>query len=66
MNKRNNFLCIGAVHPDYILKLKNNYCVGDLMLTGKKPYPIWLADHPGQKYKGKGWKGWTGFFKDTL
>jgi len=40
--------------------------MGDLMLTGKKPYPIWLADHPGQKYKGKGWKGWTGFFKDTL
>jgi len=25
MNKRNDFLCIGAVHPDYILKLKNNY-----------------------------------------
>ena len=25
MNKRNDFLCIGAVHPDYIVKLKNNY-----------------------------------------
>ena len=25
MNKRNDFICIGAVHPDYILKLKNNY-----------------------------------------
>jgi len=25
MNKRNDFLCIGAAHPDYILKLKNNY-----------------------------------------
>ena len=25
MNKRNNFICIGAVHSDYILKLKNNY-----------------------------------------
>ena len=25
MNKRNDFLCIGAVHPDYIVQLKNNY-----------------------------------------
>ena len=25
MNKRNDFICIGAVHPDYILKLKQNY-----------------------------------------
>ena len=25
MNKRNNFICIGAVHSDYILKLKQNY-----------------------------------------
>ena len=25
MNKRNDFICIGAVHSDYILKLKQNY-----------------------------------------
>ena len=25
MNKRNDFICIGAVHLDYILKLKQNY-----------------------------------------
>ena len=25
MNKRNDFLCIGAVHSDYILKIKSNY-----------------------------------------
>ena len=25
MNKRNDFICIGAVHFDYILKLKQNY-----------------------------------------
>ena len=25
MNKRNDFICIGAVHPDYLLKLKQNY-----------------------------------------
>ena len=31
------------------------------MLTGKKPYPIWLAAHPDQKYKGKGWKSWGHF-----
>ena len=25
MNKRNDFICIGAVHSDYLLKLKQNY-----------------------------------------
>ena len=25
MNKRNDFICIGAVHPDYLLKLKQDY-----------------------------------------
>ena len=25
MNKRNDFICIGAVHPDYLLRLKQNY-----------------------------------------
>jgi len=25
MNKRNDFICIGAVHSDYILRLKQNY-----------------------------------------
>ena len=25
MNKRNDFICIGAVHADYVLKLKQNY-----------------------------------------
>ena len=25
MNKRNDFICIGAVHSDYILKLKQGY-----------------------------------------
>ena len=25
MNKRNDFLCIGAVHIDYILRLKKDY-----------------------------------------
>ena len=25
MNKRNDFICIGAVHLDYVLKLKQNY-----------------------------------------
>ena len=25
MNKRNNFICIGAVHSDYLLKLKQDY-----------------------------------------
>jgi len=24
-DKRNNFVCIGALHPDYVLQLKNNY-----------------------------------------
>ena len=24
-DKRNNFVCIGAFHPDYVLQLKNNY-----------------------------------------
>ena len=25
MNKRNDFICIGAVHSDYLLNLKQNY-----------------------------------------
>ena len=25
MNKRNDFICIGAVHPDYVEKIKQNY-----------------------------------------
>ena len=25
MNKRNHFLCFGAVHSDYILRLKKEY-----------------------------------------
>jgi hypothetical protein len=25
MNKRNDFICIGAIHPDYILRLKAGY-----------------------------------------
>ena len=24
-DKRNNFICIGALHQDYVLQLKNNY-----------------------------------------
>ena len=24
-DKRNDFVCIGALHPDYVLQLKNNY-----------------------------------------
>jgi len=27
MNKRNDFICIGAVHSDYILRLKQNYFI---------------------------------------
>ena len=25
MNNKNNFICIGAVHPDYIISLKGNH-----------------------------------------
>ena len=40
--------------------------MGWIKLTGKKPYPICLPDHPDQKNKGKGWQGWTEFLGYTL
>ena len=37
MNKRNDFICIGAVHSDYILRLKQNYLkIEQILLINKK------------------------------
>ena len=40
MNKRNDFICIGAVHTDYILKLKSNY-------FKNRTNPIYQEEHIG-------------------
>ncbi len=48
---------------EFVLKLElktgreyERYCKGELKLTDKEPYPIWLTPLPRDFYEGKGWK----------